>query len=222
MPRRRFVMNLRLPPQRGPRRYAHDYPRSGQNSRAIPWRPMLMLNYHTNARNGTLVRFNPAVRSRRAPAPPHPGALQPASKPSPACPATPSRLPPRPLHFAPHPPPHPAPCSVPRPRPISARTVLGFRSPVRVYAKPCLGSAALSACTPNRAWVPQPCPRVRPRRAWLRGAVPSPVPDRTWFRVPPRSAATPFGSKAPPPSNSGLRSCLPAFRSCSPTASPVG
>jgi len=30
-------------------------------------RPMLMINYHTNARNGALVRFNPALRPELPP-----------------------------------------------------------------------------------------------------------------------------------------------------------
>jgi hypothetical protein len=138
---------------------------------AILRRPMLMLNYHTNARNSALVRFNPAARSRPALASPHSAALQPASKPSPACPATPScLLPPPPLHFAPHLPPPPGTMLGSAARPISARTVL---------------------------WVPQPCPRAFPPCLVSR-LCPVSGPDRAWFRVPSRSAATPFGSKAPP------------------------
>lgn len=154
------------------------------------------------------VSIQPPDREQPA-ASPHSGALQLASKSPPVCPATPSRLPARPRfisHRTSHP--HPAPCSVPRPRPISARpllwvpwlrprvrpTMLGFRGPVRVCVPPCLGFAALS-------------------RLW---------PGRACFRVSSGFTVTLFSSKAPAPSNSGLRSCLQAFRSCSPTASPVG
>jgi hypothetical protein len=175
MPWRRFVMNLRLPPQSGPRRYAHDYPRSGQSSRAIHWRPMLMLNYHTNARNRALVRFNPAARSRatrRLASPRRPPARFQAlaSLPSHALPSPA----PSPLHFAPHLPPPPG-------------IMLGSAVPPHLRPHPASGSAAPPACTPNHAWVPQPCPRVRSRRAWLRGAVPSLAPAVPGFACRPAS-----------------------------------
>jgi len=86
------------------------------------------------------IESNPPPRLTQAPSSPLPSPRQPAQPRPPV-----SRLRPR---FISHPTSHlhPAPCSVPRPCPISARTVLGFRGSVRVYAQPCLGSAALSAC----------------------------------------------------------------------------
>ena len=110
-----------------PRRYAHDYPPSGRNSRSHSPRAMLMLNYQTNARNGALVRFNPPVRSRRAPRPASPR-LPSIPLPSPHHPAQPAfpSPPPTMLHFAPHLHLRPAPCSVPRPARFFALTVLGF------------------------------------------------------------------------------------------------
>ena len=132
-------MNLRLPPQGCPRRYAHDYPPSGRNSRAHSPRAMLMLNYQTNARNGALVRFNPAVDRDGPPASPHPGCppshLQ-ALTILPACPSAhfqaltilPSPAfpspPPTTLHFAPTPPP--------------PGTMLGFATLVAFALPPCL------------------------------------------------------------------------------------
>jgi len=131
---------------------------------------MLMINYHTNACNGALVRFNPATRSRatrRLASPRRP-------------PARFQALASLPSHALPSP--APAPASFRTPPPTSTRHHARFRVPAPSPPAPCLGSAAPSACTPNHAWVPQPCPRVRSRRAC--------------FRVPSGSAATPFGSKA--------------------------
>lgn len=88
----------------------------------------------------------------------------------PARPRPPVSCPRPPLHFAPHLPPPPGTMLGSAARPISARTVL---------------------------WVPQPCPRAFPPCLVSR-LCPVSGPDRAWFRVPSRSAATPFGSKAPP------------------------
>lgn len=108
-----------------------------------------------------------------SPASPHPGALQSAPRPSPSCPVPPSRLPP-PSRFISHPISHlrPAPCSVPRPRPHPCP----YRARFRGHGLACV-----------------------PRHSGLRGNARSPASDCVWFRVPLRSAATPFGSKAPVP-----------------------
>ena len=99
--------------------------------------------------------------------------------------------------------------------------MLGSAAPPHLRPPPALGSVAPPACTPNHARVPRPCPRMRPAVPWLRGAVPSLARPCLFSRVI-RLHGHPVQLQGAAPSNSGLRSCLQAFRSCSPTASPVG
>ena len=195
-----------------------------------------MLNYRTNVRNGALVRFNPAVRSNPTPrlaSPRCPPARFQARTilPSPAFPS------PAPSRFISHPTSQlrPAPCSVPRPRRASPPgTVLGFFPGSRLRPPPCSVSFPVGVSALHRAWFRGPAPvsaltvldfaaTASPAFPAILGFAARPVcgPDRVWFRVPLRSAATPFGSKAPSPSDFGFRSCLQAFRLCSPTASHV-
>ena len=145
-----------------------------------------MLNYHTNARNGALVRFNPAVRSNPTPrlaSPRCPPARFQARTilPSPAFPS------PAPSRFISHPTSQlrPAPCSVSfpvrvsalhrawfrGPAPVSALTVFDFAATASPAFPAVLGFAARPVCGPDRVcfacrFAPRPsrsAPRRRPR-----------------------------------------------------------
>lgn len=206
-------MNLRLPPRAAPGAMRTTIRHPDEIPAPHSPRAMLMLNYQTNARNGALVRFNPPVRSRRAPRPasprlpsiPLPSPHHPAGCPSAhfqaltILPSPPSRL-------------RPQPCFISHPTSTSARHHAQFRAPLASSPSPCSVSCPPSSAFPlllvSRPPLPSPPGTMLgladPRRICVaamldfRGAATSPASRPCLVRLPPRSAA-PFGSKATVP-----------------------
>jgi len=139
-----------------------------------------MLDYHTNARNGALVRFNPAVRSNPTPRLASPRCPPARFQARTILPSPPSRLPPHHASFR-------------TPPPSSAQHHARFPSPFASPPSTVPGSAVLLPSPPSPSSISRPRPRLRFPPFWASRCGPSAAPTVCGFACrfaprPPRSA----------------------------------